>query len=121
MKTPACLATALVILSAGCDNSGTVTGGTNAAATNSSSSGSIVTAPVDYLGAVGNAHKSAVKTVDTASLNQAVQLFHLEKGRYPKDLNELVQEKYMPRLPAAPYGMKLDYNPTTGQVRVVKQ
>jgi hypothetical protein len=120
MKTPACLAVALTILSAGCDNSGDAPGGTNAASTNSSS-GSIVTAPVDYLGAVGNAHKSAVKTVDTASLNQAVQLFHLEKGRYPKDLNELVQEKYMPRLPAAPYGMKLDYNPTTGQVKVLKQ
>ena len=88
---------------------------TNAAA----ASGNPLTAPVDYLGAVGKAHKSAVKIVDLTSLSQMVQLFNASEGRFPKDLNELVTQKYLPSLPAPPYGMTFDYNPATGQVKVV--
>src|SRR5437763_11626669 len=69
------------------------------------SSGNPLTAPVDYLGAVAKAKKSAEKTIDAVNLNQAIQQFSAAEGRYPKDLNELVTEKYMPRLPDAPYGM----------------
>ena len=78
-------------------------------------------APADYLGALGKAHQAAIKTVDTSSLNQAIQMFNVEKGRYPKDLDELVTEKYLPKLPAAPYGMKLVYDAAAGKVKVVKQ
>src|SRR5213596_3883696 len=83
------------------------------------SSGNPVTAPVDYLGAVAKAKKSAEKTIDTVALNQAVQQFNVTEGRYPKDLNELVTEKYMPRLPEPPYGMKIVYEASTGTVKVV--
>src|SRR2546427_3666198 len=86
-----------------------------------SAGGSPLTAPVDYLRAVGKAQQSAVKTVDTTSLNQAIQLFNVEKGRNPKDLNELVAQKFIPRIPDAPYGMKLDYDAQAGKVSVVKQ
>ncbi len=89
--------------------------------TNASSSSSPLTAPVDYLGAVAKGQQSAVKTVDTARLNQAVQQFNVEQGRNPKDLNELVTEKYLPAIPPAPYGMKLVYDSKSGQVSVVKQ
>jgi len=91
-----------------------------AAATNENySSGNPLTAPVDYLGAVVKAKKSAETTVETVSLNQAVQQFSVAEGRYPKDLNELVKEKYLPRLPDPPYGMKIVYEAATGQVKVV--
>jgi hypothetical protein len=73
-----------------------------------------------YLGALMQADKYAVKTIDVSYLNEAVQLFNTQEGRLPKDLNELVPN-YVGKLPATPYGTKLDYNPNTGQVKVVQQ
>ena len=90
--------------------------------TNGAASGSSpLSAPADYVGALGKAQQTAVKTVDTTSLNQAIQMFNVEHSRYPKDLNELVEGKFIPKIPAAPYGMKLEYDATTGKVKVVKQ
>lgn len=112
----AVLVLAAAFLLAGCgDNKSS----TSSSATNDSSNP--LTAPVDYLGAVGKAQQNAVKTVDVASINQAIQMFQVEHGRYPSDLNELVKEKFLPQIPAAPYGMKIVYDATSGQVRVVKQ
>ena len=91
------------------------------ATTNATSSGSPLTAPADYLGAMGKAQQNAVKTVDTTSLNKAIQMFNVDQGRNPKDLNELVEKKYMPQIPTPPPGSKLDYDPNAGTVRVVKQ
>ncbi len=114
-----CLWLSSVLLLLGCDQkSSSSSGGTT---NTSSSGGSVLTAPVDYLKAAGKAQQSAVKTVDTASLNQAIQLFNVEKGRNPKDLDELVQQKFIPQIPAAPYGTKLVYDPVAGKVSVVKQ
>ena len=93
----------------------------SAQTTNAAASGNLLTAPVDYLGAAANAEHSAVKTVDVTSLNQAIQMFNVDKGRNPKDLNELVTEKFIPKLPTPPFGTKLDYDPNTGTVKVVKQ
>jgi len=84
-------------------------------------SGNPLTAPVDYLGAVAKAKTSSEKTIDTVYLNQAIQMFHTMEGRYPKDLNELAAEKYIPRIPDAPYGMKIVYDGTKGEVKVVRQ
>jgi hypothetical protein len=81
--------------------------------------GNPITAPVDYLGAVSKAKKVSEKTIDTAYLNQAIQLFQASEGRLPKDLDELVAEKYLPKLPEAPYNMKIVYDATRGQVKVV--
>ena len=92
-------------------------GATNA----SSSGGSIVTAPVDYLAAAGRAQQSATKVVDTTSVDKAIQLFNVDKGRNPKDLNELVKERYIPLIPTPPYGTRLDYDANSGTVKVVKQ
>ncbi len=91
-----------------------------AASTNENySSGNPVTAPVDYLGALAKAKKNSEKTIDAVALSQAVQQFNVTEGRYPKDLNELVTEKYLPKLPEAPYGMKIVYDANTGTVKVV--
>src|SRR2546429_7315672 len=92
---------------------------TSSSTNESYSSGNPVTAPVDYLGALAKAKKNSEKTIDTVALNQAVQQFTVAEGRYPKDLNELVTEKYMPRLPEPPYGMKIVYDPNTGTAKVV--
>src|ERR1051325_7304369 len=76
----------------------------------SPSSSSPLTAPGDYLGAAAKAQQSAVKTVDTTSLNKAIQLFNVENGRNPKDLDELVQNHFIPKIPEAPYGTKIVYD-----------
>ncbi len=84
-----------------------------------SSSGNPITAPVDYLGAVAKAKKVAEKGIDTASLNQAIQLFNAQEGRFPKDLKELVTQKYLNSIPEAPYNMKIEYDAAKGEVKVV--
>ncbi len=73
-----------------------------------------------YLGALMQADKSAVKTIDVSYLNQAVQLFNTQEGRLPKDLNELTPN-YVAKIPDAPYGYKIVYDATSGAVTVVKQ
>ncbi len=85
------------------------------------SGSSPLNAPADYVGALGKAQQTATKTADTTSLNQAIAMFNVENGRYPKDLNELVEKKIIPRIPDAPRGMKLDYDATAGKVKVVPQ
>ena len=89
------------------------------ASTNKQSSGNPITAPVDYLEAVNKGKKTAVKVADLASVRQAIQLFHNEEERYPKDLNELITKQYIPALPAPPYKMKYQYNAANGQVTIV--
>lgn len=116
MKTQVYVSIAASLLLLGCgEKSEKPPQSTNSAA--SSPAG----APAGYLGTLSRGQQTAVKTVDTASLNQAIQLFNVEHGRYPKNLDELVQEKYVRQLPAAPYGMKLDYDAAAGKVNVVKQ
>ena len=116
MKAPVYLSLAAGLLLAGC--------GDNAekpAQTTNSTSGGVLSAPADYVGALGNAKIKAAKTAETASIDQAIQMFGSEKGRNPKDLNELVTEKYLPKIPDAPYGMKFQYDETAGKVSVVPQ
>jgi curli biogenesis system outer membrane secretion channel CsgG len=116
MKFLPVLAALIALALTGCgENKNAPGAGTNTA----SSESSPLTAPVDYLGAVVKAKQTAEKTVDTASLNQAIQMFRVEQGRNPKDLNELVTEKTIPRIPDAPYGMKLVYDAASGTVKVV--
>lgn len=106
------------LLLIGCgDKSSSTSSGTNTA----SSSGNPLDAPGDYLKAAAKGQQSAVKVVDTTSLNQAIQLFNVDKGRNPKDLNELVEQKFIPKIPEVPYGHKLVYDAGAGKVTVVKQ
>src|SRR5580765_4854619 len=86
-----------------------------------SSAGNPATAPADYLGAIGKAKKLAEKTVDAAGLQKTIDLFQAQEGRLPKDLNELVGPNYLSKLPAPPAGMKFDYSPASGQLKVVPQ
>ena len=117
MKTLFCFSLAASLFLIGCGESSNKPG----QPTNGAASSNPLNAPADYVGALGKAQQTAVKTVDTTSLNQAIQMFNVENGRNPKDLNELVEKKFYPKLPAAPIGMKLEYDATAGKVTVVKQ
>lgn len=75
----------------------------------------------DYLSTITRAEQSAFKTVDTTALASAIQMFQVDKGRWPKDLNELVVEKFIAKLPEAPIGSRIAYDPHTGTVTLLKQ
>jgi hypothetical protein len=119
MKAPISVLALIALTLSGCSDKSASPG--PAAGTNTTSTGNPVTAPVDYLSAVARAQQTAVKTVDTVSLNQAIQQFEVDHGRNPKDLNELVEQKYIPKLPQPPYGTKFVYDANTGTVKVEKE
>lgn len=118
MKTSLLIGAALGVLLLGCGEKSDKPIQTTNAVTSDSNP---LNAPANYLGGLAKGQQSAVKTVDTTSLNQAVQLFNVQEGRFPKDLNELVTKKYIPRIPEAPHGMKIEYDANAGAVKVVKQ
>jgi hypothetical protein len=118
MKAPlyVCLVTGL-FLTACSQKSDTPVVSTNTASEGSSP----LSAPADYLGALAKGQQAAVKTVDIASLDKAIQLFGVENGRNPKDLNELVEKKFIGKIPETPFGTKLVYDSNAGTVKIVKE
>jgi len=88
--------------------------------TNTTTSAQPAPSSADYLGTLMRADQRAVKTIDVSYLNEKIQLFNAQEGRLPRNLNELVPN-YVGKLPDTPYGTKLDYDPNTGQVKVVQQ
>jgi ABC-type glycerol-3-phosphate transport system substrate-binding protein len=73
-----------------------------------------------YVKSLGEAQKSADKTIDVTSINQEIQLFNVQEGRNPKNLQELVPN-YMAKIPDAPHGYKIIYDATNGTVKVIQQ
>ena len=119
MKSHACgvltlLAAALVLT--GCGN-----GQGSSSQTNSVTTGPPPAPAGNYLDTLANSRDRAVKVIDTASLTQAVQMFNATEGRFPKDLDELVTNKLIAEIPVTPRGKKLDYNPSTGEVKLVDE
>jgi len=109
--TAACLC-----LFAGCKQEKSAPG----AATNNAS-GNPLTAPVDYVGALGQAKKSAEKRLGAVGLDQAIKVFFAEENRYPNTLDELVSKGTISSIPMPPPGMKYDYDAKTGIIKVVPQ
>lgn len=104
------------LLFAGCKKDEPAT----AARTNTPSSGNPLTAPVDYVGAAVKAKQTAGKTVLGAGIDQAIQLYYTETGKFPARLQDLAPQ-YLPSIPSPPTGMKYDYDPKSGAVKVVPQ
>jgi hypothetical protein len=104
------IAVSAVVLIAGCSNA------TSPAGTNAISN----TNPADIDNPLVNAKRTADKTVDVSYLTQAVQLFNVQEGRYPKTLDELTP-KYVAQLPEPPLGYKLNYDAVKGEVTLVRQ
>ena len=96
---------AAIFLSGCGDNAGSQPQSTNAA---------------DVNNVLVNAKRTADKTIDASALNQAIQLFNVQEGRYPKDLQELVP-KYIALIPDAPLGYKISYDATKGEATVVRE
>ena len=88
---------------------------------NNASSGNPLTAPADYVGAIGKAQQSAQKTLSTVGLDQALKTFYTDEGRFPKDLNELVTKGTISQVPPPPRGMKYDYDSKAGTIIVVPE
>jgi hypothetical protein len=73
-----------------------------------------------YVKSLGEAQKTADKTIDVSYINQAIQLFNVQEGRYPKTLQELVPN-YVAKIPDAPIGCKIVYDTASATVKVVQQ
>lgn len=116
-KVSVCAAFAAAFICAGCGNGSQ----SSSAQTNSTAGNNPLNAPAEYLGGLANSRDHAVGVIDIASLNQAVSTFNATEGRFPKDLDELVTNKLISKIPPTPRGKKLDYNPTTGEVKLVDQ
>lgn len=56
------------------------------------------------------------RQLDLAQLQRAVEMFSAVEGRYPHTLEELIEKRILPALPAAPEGKQLAYDPQTGRV-----
>jgi hypothetical protein len=110
MKFPFFVFALLAVVLAGCGKSDSGSAG-----------GNPPNASADYAGALGRSQARAVGTIDLASLKQAIQMFNVNEGRFPKDLNELVQAKLINHIPDAPHGMKIAYDPATGNVSMVAE
>ena len=123
MRTLVLVSLAVCGLASGCGKgSGNASNNASQQNTNTGAGGaSVLTAPVDYLDAIARAQQSAIKTVGLASVNEAIRQFQTAEGRNPKDLDELVQQRYLGRIPPTPYGMKLLYDSKTGEAKMVKQ
>jgi uncharacterized lipoprotein YbaY len=62
----------------------------------------------------------AQQKMDVASLNQALQQYNAAEGHYPQTLQELAPT-YIPKIPQAPAGYKINYDPNSGSVTVTRQ
>lgn len=78
------------------------------------------TAPTDYLKDSVSAQKKATKTIDATAMNKVLDQFYVQEGRFPKDLQELVDKKYLPFLPTLPDGAHWDYDTNSGIVKIQK-
>lgn len=63
--------------------------------------------------------KSTEVKMDLITVNNAILAFQADRGENPSSLDELVTEKFLPKLPPLPSGKKYSYNPQTGEVKVV--
>ncbi len=79
-----------------------------------------IAAPVEYLGAVGQAKNYSRNRAGLESVQQAVRLFQAGEGRLPSGLQELITEGYLSALPGLSPGHSFAYSGRTGAVTVQK-
>lgn len=76
-------------------------------------------APVEYLGTVAAGKKKAERDQALALLKQGIQNYRIAEGGNPKSLQDVVNKGYLNSVPKAPYGMKINYDPKSGEVAIV--
>jgi hypothetical protein len=109
----------VAVLATGCGKKTEATAATNAPTRYDT--GNPLTAPADYLGAVGQAQRFSEKQIDIAYITQAIQLFQAGEGRNPASIDELVQLHYLGKTPDVPFGYQLIYDATNATVKVTKK
>jgi hypothetical protein len=108
------------LLLSGCGQSSSSSpSATNNAQTSNASANSVSATP-NYGGVLGQAQKYSIGQIDLAQINQAIQQFNAAEGRYPNSLQELVPN-YQAKIPQAPPGYQIIYDPTSGTVKVAQQ
>jgi hypothetical protein len=80
----------------------------------------VVDAPVNYIGAVGQAQKYSENVIDVSYINEDIRMFNASEGRYPKNLQEMIPD-YLGKMPHVPKGYKLVYDTDTHTVSAVKE
>jgi len=78
----------------------------------------LMNAGEQYGGVMGRAVKEAKKLDAVLPLQQLVDSYNAQEGKYPESLRKLVEEKYVRDLPQAPKGTEFTYDPSTGAVGV---
>lgn len=121
MKVVFLIPVAIALLITGCSQS-SGPGSSAASATNDAQAGKAasVNATPNYGGVLGQAQSFSENQIGLAQLKEAVQEFNATEGRYPKDLQELIPA-YLAKMPVVPAGYTISYDPTNGQVQVVRQ
>lgn len=79
---------------------------------------SVTDAPGAYGKVLGKAYQDARKIEVLLPLQQSIQAFRAQEGRYPSSLEELVQREYISEIPRPPAGRKLVYDSASGSVTV---
>jgi hypothetical protein len=105
----------VLLLLTGCDESSKLTRSAPSADRSGAAS-----APADYLKSAGQAKQRAVKTIDVAAINKAIESFYVQEGRFPKSLDELEDKAFVRAVPLPPAGMKLNYDTNDGVVTLEK-
>ena len=59
------------------------------------------------------------RVVAEAALHGEQQAFQADRGKNPESLDELITEKFLPKLPDVPKGKAYSYNPQTAEVKIV--
>lgn len=111
---------AVLLVGCGAKSDSTAPQGTNTASPTTNAVNKATNGFAGYVKSLGEAQKTADKTIDVTSINKALDLFNVQEGHYPKTLQELVPG-YMPKIPEAPPGVKIVYDPANGTVKVVQQ
>lgn len=73
-------------------------------------------APLKYGETIGRTVKKAKAMDDILYLKNKINTFHIQEGRYPKSLEELVEKGYIEKLPSPPEGMQFVYDSKTGDI-----
>ena len=66
------------------------------------------------------ARQEKTSVTDMRTVNKAIGSFYVQEGRFPYDLLELVEKKYIPRIPVLPEKATWDYDTNTGVAQIQK-
>jgi hypothetical protein len=76
--------------------------------------------PTNQLSSPVRSGRRPARTLESVALEKAIQRFNIQEQRFPKDLEELVTKGFVSALPENPPGGRYVYDPTNGQLLLVR-